>query len=92
MGYSVFTYVFEGSGSFDPSNTKKVGERRLISFSDGDGVRVKAFSEQLRFLFLTGKPLREPVAWGGPIVMNTDQELEITFEEYRNGTFIKPKR
>jgi redox-sensitive bicupin YhaK (pirin superfamily) len=52
-------------------------------------VRVEAKRELLRILFVAGKPLGEPVAWGGPIVMNTREELHTAFEEYKNGTFIK---
>ena len=58
-------------------------------FEEGDHLSVKATEEPLRFLLITGKPLNEPVAWQGPIVMNTREELEQAFEEYRNGTFIK---
>ena len=43
----------------------------------------------MRFLLVAGKPLNEPIAWGGPIVMNTTEELDLAFEEYRRGTFIK---
>jgi len=45
-----------------------------------------------RFLLISGRPLREPIAWGGPIVMNTQQELRVAFEELQRGTFIKAKR
>lgn len=48
-----------------------------------------AGKDPMRFLLLTGKPLNEPVAWQGPIVMNTREELETAFQEYRDGTFIK---
>jgi redox-sensitive bicupin YhaK (pirin superfamily) len=52
-------------------------------------VQVTATEQPLRFLFVSGKPLGEPVAWYGPIVMNTQEELRLAFEEYNNGTFIK---
>jgi redox-sensitive bicupin YhaK (pirin superfamily) len=49
----------------------------------------KTFEKGIRFLLMSGKPLREPIAWGGPIVMNTEKELELAFEELENDTFIK---
>lgn len=60
-------------------------------FDEGEQVAVSSANETLRFLLLTGKPLNEPVAWRGPIVMNTQAELELAFREYREGTFIKHK-
>ncbi|MCG2735450.1 MAG: hypothetical protein L6282_03565 [Candidatus Methanoperedenaceae archaeon] len=60
-------------------------------FKDGDNVKIAANDTVLRFLLISGKPLGEPVAWRGPIVMNTQEELQVAFDEYRNGTFIKHK-
>ncbi len=65
------------------------GNRSLILFDNGDDVTVQAGENGIRFLLVSGKPLKEPVAWGGPIVMNTQQELQQAFVELRNGTFIK---
>lgn len=65
------------------------GNRSLILFDNGDEVTVQAGENGIRFLLVSGKPLKEPVAWGGPIVMNTQQELQQAFTELRNGTFIK---
>ncbi len=65
--------------------------RSLVVFDAGDDVTVQAGDEGIRFLLVTGKPLQEPVAWRGPIVMNTTEELRQAFEEYRNGTFLKHK-
>jgi redox-sensitive bicupin YhaK (pirin superfamily) len=65
------------------------GNRSLVLFDNGDDVTVQAGEHGLRFLLVSGKPLKEPVAWGGPIVMNTQQELQQAFVELRNGTFIK---
>ncbi len=62
--------------------------QHLVVFGDGDGVAITAGGKPLRFLLVSGKPLREPIAWYGPIVMNTEGELEIAFAEYRSGTFI----
>jgi len=65
------------------------GNRSLILFDNGDEVTVQAGEQGIRFLLVSGKPLKEPVAWGGPIVMNTQQELQQAFTELRNGTFIR---
>jgi redox-sensitive bicupin YhaK (pirin superfamily) len=86
---TVFAYVIEGSGSFGAGGAAKVGWENVILFGDGDQVTVAAGSEPLRFLLVSGRPLGEPVAWGGPIVMNTQEELRLAFKEYEDGTFIK---
>jgi redox-sensitive bicupin YhaK (pirin superfamily) len=66
-----------------------VGNRSLVLFDSGDEVVVHAGDEGIRFLLVSGKPIEEPVAWYGPIVMNTEQELQQAFAELRSGTFIK---
>lgn len=66
------------------------GNRTLVRFGTGDEVTVQAGPEGLRFLLVSGSPIQEPVAWHGPIVMNTRNELQQAFAELRNGTFIKP--
>ena len=106
-GHTVFAYVVEGEGSFDPSsdpfNRDEVGRNyfdmeRPCSCREGDvvlyrpggnTVLISAAKKPVRFLLVSGKPLREPVAWYGPIVMNTQAELRRAFEEFQNGTFIK---
>ncbi|VVB88191.1 Pirin [uncultured archaeon] len=90
-GYKAFAYVIEGSGYFDPDKEKLIDIEHLVIFKDGDKVKIIPDDKSLRFLLVSGKPLGEPVAWYGPIVMNTQEELDIAFEEYRNGTFIKHK-
>jgi redox-sensitive bicupin YhaK (pirin superfamily) len=90
-GYRAFAYVTEGSGYFDPDKRKLIDIEHLVIFKDGDTVKISTDDKSLRFLLVSGKPLGEPVAWYGPIVMNTQEELDIAFEEYRNGTFIKHK-
>ena len=65
------------------------GNRSLVLFDNGDEVTVQAGESGIRFLLVSGKPIQEPVAWRGPIVMNTREELEQAFQEFRNGTFIK---
>jgi quercetin 2,3-dioxygenase len=87
---NVFAYVFEGAGVFGaPEQDEPAGNRSLVLFGAGDEVAVEAGSEGIRFLLISGKPLREPVAWYGPIVMNTREELQQAARELGNGTFIK---
>jgi len=88
-GHTVFAYVVEGSARFDPGHEGLCGPESLVHYGDGDAVSVAAEKEPVRFLLVSGKPIGEPVAWYGPIVMNTPEEIRIAFEEYRNGTFIK---
>jgi len=64
--------------------------RSLILFDSGDEVAVQAGEDGIRFLLVSGKPLQEPVAWYGPIVMNTQAQLQQAYEELREGTFLKP--
>lgn len=66
------------------------GNRTLIRFGTGDEVTVQAGEQGIRFLLISGAPIQEPVAWHGPIVMNTTEELQQAMRELRNGTFIKP--
>jgi redox-sensitive bicupin YhaK (pirin superfamily) len=103
-----FAYVFEGSGTFrdasDPQAVRTetagtavetlsdVRNRSLVLFDRGDDVTVQAGPEGIRFLLVSGKPLQEPVAWYGPIVMNTEQELRQAIRELRDGTFIRTGR
>ena len=66
------------------------GNRTLIEFGTGDEVTVQAGDDGVRFLLISGAPLQEPVAWHGPIVMNTQAEIQQAMTDLRNGTFIKP--
>jgi redox-sensitive bicupin YhaK (pirin superfamily) len=79
----------EQVGSGGSTAYETTGNRSLVLFDRGDEIVVQAGEEGIRFLLVSGKPLEEPVAWYGPIVMNTQQELEQAFNELRNGTFIK---
>ncbi len=67
------------------------GNRTLVYFGSGDEITVQAGPEGIRFLLIAGRPLREPVAWHGPIVMNTREELQQAIRDLRNGTFIRPQ-
>lgn len=66
------------------------GNRTLVNFDTGDSITVQAGDQGLRFLLISGKPIQEPVAWHGPIVMNTREELKQAVQDLQNGTFIKP--
>jgi redox-sensitive bicupin YhaK (pirin superfamily) len=88
-GTKAFAYVLGGEGRFTPGQEKAISAESLLLYGDGDKVSIKAESTGLRFLLISGRPLREPVAWRGPIVMNSEEELDVAFAEYRNGTFIK---
>jgi quercetin 2,3-dioxygenase len=70
---------------------ERAGNRSLVIFDSGDEVTVRAGEEGIRFLLVSGKPIEEPVAWYGPIVMNTKADIEQAFAELRNGTFIKQR-
>ena len=67
------------------------GNRSLVLFDEGNEVVVNAGPEGVRFLLVSGRPLGEPVAWAGPIVMNTQEELRRAYDELRRGTFIKER-
>jgi redox-sensitive bicupin YhaK (pirin superfamily) len=84
-----FSYDVEGLNYFDMQRDPCVKDGMLVLFDDGDEVTASTESEPVRFLLVSGKPIGEPVAWYGPIVMNTNEELELAFDEYRKGTFIK---
>jgi redox-sensitive bicupin YhaK (pirin superfamily) len=84
-----FSYEVEGASHFDTARDAFWENETLILFGDGERISVTTEGQPVRFLLISGRPLGEPVAWQGPIVMNTREELETAFEEYRQGTFIK---
>ncbi|MBU1002851.1 MAG: pirin family protein [Proteobacteria bacterium] len=85
-GHTAFIYAIGGQGSVGGT---PVQNRMLVLFDDGDELALSAGSESLRFLLVSGKPLREPIAWRGPIVMNTQAELDLAFGEFQDGSFVK---
>jgi redox-sensitive bicupin YhaK (pirin superfamily) len=108
-GHTVFAYVFEGEGYFDPERDPYAredvaesyfdmerpcvcGDRTVVLYGPGDTVAVSTEERPVRFLLVSGKPLGEPIAWYGPIVMNTQAELRVAFREYEQGTFVKHAR
>ncbi len=88
-GYTVFAYIYEGDGQFDEKHPEEVNAENLVLFDDGEELKIKSGTSGLKFILVSGKPIGETIAWRGPIVMNTDQELKIAFSEFENGTFIK---
>lgn len=84
-----FGYEMEGANYFDNPVNTLIGNRSLILFDDGDAITVTTGNEDLRFLLMSGKPIGEPIAWYGPIVMNTREELRLAYDELNQGTFIK---
>ncbi|OGS55767.1 MAG: hypothetical protein A3K60_04370 [Euryarchaeota archaeon RBG_19FT_COMBO_56_21] len=88
-GSTQLAYLYEGDALLDPEDKNPANQGTLAIFGNGNGVKIRSGASGARFLLVSGKPLREPVAWGGPIVMNTEEELDRAFEELRQGTFIK---
>lgn len=86
---SLFIYIVQGEGWFEDSNENLQLSKRAVLFHDGDEFLARASGKGLRFLLFSAKPLKEPIAWGGPIVMNTREELNLAFREIEDGTFIK---
>ena len=86
--YTVFAYVVDGSIEVQD---KTIMQGQCAVFGEGDFVKIGSRNGS-RFLFVSGEPLKEPVAWRGPIVMNTQEELDKAFEELDRGTFIKTKK
>jgi redox-sensitive bicupin YhaK (pirin superfamily) len=88
---NAYAYEVEGANYFDFKRECLFGPENLILFGDGEEVAVTTQGEPVHFLLISGRPIKEPVAWYGPIVMNTREELRNAFEEYESGTFIKRK-
>lgn len=87
--HTLYTYTFSGSGFFDPESQKKSGSKTALLFAPGNRIKVRTKEEAMRFILLSAPRLNEPIAWGGPIVMNTKEELNLAFEELDRSTFIK---
>lgn len=89
--HTVFLYCIGGACSVTDGaeGVRDIADRMLVLFGAGEAMSLTAKDEGARLLLVSGAPLQEPVAWRGPIVMNTDEELRHAFEEFRNGTFVK---
>ncbi len=87
-----YSYDVEGASYFDMQRESFVQNGTLVLFSDGERLTVRTDASPARFLLISGKPIGESVAWYGPIVMNTEDELRLAFEELERGTFIRHGR
>ena len=90
-GLTQFAYLYKGEALLNPEDKNPATQGTLAVFGEGKGVKIRSGISGARFLLVSGKTLREPIAWGGPIVMNTEEELDRAFEELRQGTFIKKR-
>jgi len=91
-GRDSYAYEVEGAKYTDLDRECLIKNESLVIYENGDHVEITTQEEPVRFLLISGKPIRQPVAWYGPIVMNTQEELRLAFQEYQNGTFIKHQK
>ena len=84
-----FIYIMQGAGCMAENDNAVISDKQAILFTPGDKIAINAGDKGIRFILLSGKPLKESIAWGGPIVMNTQAELNQAFAELDNGTFIE---
>lgn len=92
LGYTSFAHVIDGTGALGAEDGTSTPAGETVLFGDGSYVDARAGREGLRFLLVSGRPLREPVAWYGPIVMNTREELATAVRELRSGEFVRERR
>jgi quercetin 2,3-dioxygenase len=90
--FTAFAHAIEGSGTFEGTDTAPVASGETVLFGPGSAARVRASDAGARYLFVSGRPLHEPVAWYGPIVMNRQEELLQAMRELQTGDFIKHRR
>lgn len=86
---TLFVYIVQGEGAFGLATGEFIPAKHALLFGAGEEFRARASGKGMRFLLLSAKPLEEPIAWGGPIVMNTREELERAFKELNENSFIK---
>jgi redox-sensitive bicupin YhaK (pirin superfamily) len=86
--HTVFAYAVSGTGTVGPKSAHELRAGQLALFAPGGSVSAAAGDRPFRFLLVSGRPLGEPVAWSGPIVMNTREELATAFRDYQEGTFV----
>lgn len=87
--YKVFAFLVEGGANFNVEGEEFINAPMGILYEEGSKIKVNTRDKKARFFLLMGKPLNEPVAWGGPIVMNTQEELDLAFRELKEEKFIK---
>lgn len=85
--HTVFVYIVHGGASFGLSDS--IGSQQVVRMSEGDALHMQAGEDGARVLVFAAEPLHEPIAWGGPVVMNTQAELEAAFEQMQNGSFLQ---
>lgn len=88
-GHTLFIYILQGEAVFGKETGNRIAEKHVVLFTEGEKFMAAAAGTGVRFLLMSASRLDEPVAWGGPIVMNTREELELAFRELDNNTFIK---
>lgn len=86
---TLFIYIIAGAGYLTDEMQTLIESHKAVLFDNGEKFAIQATGQGIRFLLFSAEPLREPIAWGGPIVMNTREELQQAFQELDNGTFIK---
>ncbi len=91
-GRDPFARETVGENYFDMERPCACGEDSLVLYGPGSSIVITTENKPVRFLLIAGAPIKEPVAWYGPIVMNTQEELRTAFQEYRDGTFVKQRR
>jgi quercetin 2,3-dioxygenase len=87
--HTAFAYLYEGTAQFDESRKEPLRMGQGALFGRGPQISVRTSGSKARFILISGQPIGEPVAWRGPIVMNTEAELNQAFKEYRDGNFLK---
>lgn len=87
--HTVFIYIVEGKANFGHDYPRTISAKNVILFDNGEALKLHTSEKPVRFLLFSGQPLREPIAWGGPIVMNTRDELMLAFQELDENNFIK---
>jgi redox-sensitive bicupin YhaK (pirin superfamily) len=92
QGRDAFAFDVVPENWFDLHRDCRIGPQHLVLYGPGQQIIVSTQNQPVRFLLVAGKPIGEPVAWYGPIVMNTQEELRIAFDEFRKGTFVKVRK
>lgn len=87
--FTAFAFLIRGEANFNVEKEEIVSYPKVVLYEEGETIKVNTKEKPARFLLIAGKKLKEPVAWGGPIVMNTKEEVEIAFKELRENKFIK---
>jgi hypothetical protein len=89
--HTVFSYIIKGKATFDDIHNEETEEENIILYEKDTvgSIKIKTDKVAVRFLLVSGMPLNEPIAWAGPIVMNTQEEIDIAFQEYNKGQFLK---